>query len=314
MAKSIKICCKWIRNINGQFRIVFLLPFILVVLAAVSCNQNFENQVEETNTIQVNFSTSASASTSTSALMRISSNGCQWVSGDSVGIFMLKNGGSLSITQDLLADNLQYKAIPKANASQADFIPTDNSQKMFYPLLENVDFIAYYPYQQNGTGNGKIENYVYSLNLSNQSNQADIDLIYSNNATGISRGYQSVNLNFRHTLAKLYFTVEEESGKQNLDFSNLNAKIIGMPVTAKFNLESGDFSDKGTITDFIPATISKNARSASIEALVLPQMAGEFIKRKMLLEIDGSYYIWSIPDNDIFESGGKYYYTITVKE
>ena len=61
-----------------------------------------------------------------------------------------------------------------------------------------VDFIAYYPYDEQVTDHTQ-----YVLDVTDQSRQQDIDLMAAVNLTGRTATSPTGNLQFRHLLAKL---------------------------------------------------------------------------------------------------------------
>lgn len=115
----------------------------------------------------------------------------KWTAGDKIGVFMKATSGDLA---SAIAVNKQHATDANGNVSAAD---ADNA--LYYPTDgSSVDFIAYYPYTASLTGN------VYKVNVADQSKPENIDLLYSNNATGFAKGTANKpQLQFAHQLSQI---------------------------------------------------------------------------------------------------------------
>ena len=91
-----------------------------------------------------------------------------WEKNDVIGVFMLANSN-----QSVLATNIPYAT------SKGDGYFVSQHSPIYYPEDNSaVDFIAYYPYNEN------INEYTnYTIDLSNQSKQNAIDLMTAVNLT-----------------------------------------------------------------------------------------------------------------------------------
>ncbi|GHV51746.1 hypothetical protein FACS1894181_14050 [Bacteroidia bacterium] len=213
----------------------------------------------------------------------------EWALNDPAGIFMT---GAASV------DNRKYTV---SNVASGALAPDGAGNTLVFPQSGSVDFIAYYPWKNGQTlGN-------YPVDVSNQSNPATIDLLYSNNATGKDNSSNPVNLEFKHVLAKLKMTVTAGTGFSNL--SGLTAvEIQNTGTTAGLKLSNG--------TDFsLTATGNIAARQASpviYEAILIP---GYYASGKVKFTVDGNDYFWDIGNpNFTFAPGMLYNYTVTVNK
>ncbi|GAB6012881.1 fimbrillin family protein [Viscerimonas tarda] len=237
---------------------------------------------------------------------RTTAQGNQWLADDSIGIYMIAAGGTISSS---LAANSEYHAVT-GNSSTSNFEPANDNATIYYPQSGNVDFVAYYPYSES------ITNFSYPVNVSLQSNPAAIDLLYSNNVKNKAKSQtEPATLQFTHRLSKLILNVVKGNGMAAADFSSATASIAGMPATAQFALSDATLSGKTLSTAFAALKVATETGSdASFEAILIPQAAGEFANRKVTFNIGGELYVWSIPDNAVFEQGKQHIYTITVNE
>ena len=140
---------------------IFLLPFLSLLLFSS------EGEPIEWDLAGEPVQISASIEGATTRV-----TGSSWDDGDAIGVFMTAAGTPLSTSA--LSQNVEYKTTG-ANS----FEPVNESEAIYFPFDgSGVDFIAYYPYRE------EIIDFTYPVSLYSQSSQADIDLLYSNNAKG----------------------------------------------------------------------------------------------------------------------------------
>ncbi|WP_437920398.1 fimbrillin family protein [Sphingobacterium sp. LRF_L2] len=215
-----------------------------------------------------------------------------WESNDAIGVFM-KTGTGLS---NVLASNKQY-VTPNTSGN---FTAASTSEEILYPTDgSTVDFIAYYPYQ------ATVSNNSLSVNLADQSTQNKIDLLYSANATGLSKSNTNAQLEFSHVLSKVELTVAAGSGVSSL--SGLAVQFDGLNTTADFALASGSLSNVANKTAF-NAKMTAGTSTTVAEAIVLPATA--ISGAKVVFQLSGATYTWEMPSTATFEAGKKYQYSI----
>ena len=185
----------------------------------------------------------------------------KWTAGDKLGVFMKKSDGDLAAA---IAVNKQHVTDANGNVSAAD---ADNA--LYYPTDGSaVDFIAYYPYAASLTGN------VYKVNVADQSKPENIDLLYSDNATGFAKGATSKpQLQFGHQLSQIVFNITKDATVPTLN--GLKVTFEGMNTTADFALADGALSNAGTVAN-IAALVDETASTA--RTIVLPAAALDEVK------------------------------------
>lgn len=177
-----------------------------------------------------------------------------WSAGDEIGISMVKNGTTLILHN---ARNVKYTADTNGNLSAA-------AEAIHYPadIQTGVDFMAYYPYQPS------LDNFTYRVQLSDQTQPATIDLLYSNNILNATDEEASVNLQFSHKLTKLIFNISAGQGIEESSLQNLNVYINGLHTEADFNLATGLLQNIRT-NETITALTATDGKQAQV--IVLPE-------------------------------------------
>jgi formylglycine-generating enzyme required for sulfatase activity len=243
---------------------------------------------------------------------RTSAGGEQWLTTDEVGIYMVTTGQTLSTASiSEGADNRKY--LPQTAAAASALIPATTDQTIYFPQSGAVNFVAYYPWKSSGSAAGQINNYVYPIDLADQSDPAALDLLYARKAN-ISKNQATVNLTFAHPLSKITLRVKKGADISAVDFSSATATISGMPVTASFSLADGTIGSLGAVTNFNALKVTTAATfDAGYEALLLPQAVSDYTGRQVTFTAGGNTYEWEIPDASAFEAGKNYIYTLLVR-
>ncbi len=187
----------------------------------------------------------------TSYISKHKASGTTWASGDQIGIYMKTNGTALA---DAAVQNRQYVTDDRGNISAASA-----AEAIYYPEEGTADFVAYYPYTANVSGT------ILPIDVSNQSNLAAIDLLYSNNATGVSASTSAVNLGFSHQLANVVLTINADATIPTT--VGLEAAVSGVPTSATFDLATGTLNvaqTTGTVN------FQVNAAGTKAEAILVP--------------------------------------------
>ena len=278
-----------------------------VVTAATVTMTSCKNEATNDERVEVKFASASAVQT------RVS--GDQWECAERIGVYMLVNG-TTTIAES--AENILYTtsstdptgtptSFPSATASFSSTTP------VHYPVNgSNVDFIAYHPHQSPLS-----TDWIYQVDVSDQSNHSGIDLMWTGVVDNGSAGYNKtttpgVNLPFTHKLVKLELNVV--NGQGIADFSGLAVSIKGMNTTADFDVESGTLSNAGG-----PAAITpkKDALSYNYEAILLPSTLSS--SHKIEFTVGGNTYTWAlsgaggITDGSLV-AGKKYSYTVTVQK
>lgn len=211
-----------------------------------------------------------------------------WEANDVIGVFMLAN----SDKNNVLATNIPYVT------SKGDGYFVSQNSPIYYPDGA-VDFIAYYPYNEN------INEYTnYTIDLSNQSKQNAIDLMTAVNLTNRKLESPQGNLQFKHLLAKLVLNLKSTSGSS---LKGIKASVSGLQVKGTANLSNGTITPSGETTTF---SLFINEEATQAEAILLPQNLNESLKIK--LELNGQSKEIDTKISGNIEQGSKYIYNVNV--
>lgn len=217
----------------------------------------------------------------------------QWRDGDRIAIFMVGMNNILS--EEFIcegADNIAYKT----DGSGA-FSPDVDDETVFFPKDGNVDFYAYYPYTT------EVNNYRIALDLTDQSNQEAIDLMYAK-VGGCNRSNPNVELKFSHQLCNLILEVQPGTGLTQDDLSRLTVRVNGVDTEATFNLVDGIISGEGIPEGFTMKTVEAGKR---YEAILLPTTSESHeIEFSLNNDHDGPF-TWTMSTK--LEGGRQYHYT-----
>ncbi|WP_433896274.1 fimbrillin family protein [Sphingobacterium mizutaii] len=263
-----------------------LLGAALAFIALVSsCKKDDYRKLEKTNPSEVQFTSRILGTQATKA------NGNTWDSNDEIGVFM-KQGIGLS---NILAGNKKYSTNGNGNFSAS------GNNVINYPEAGQVDFIAYYPYSADLKGTS------LGFNISEQSNPAKIDVMYSNNAKSLSKGSKTASLEFAHKLAKVELIVKAGKGVANL--TGLKTAYNNIPTLSNMDLATGTIAN-GSGTANVQAKVTAQQENQLVEAILIP---GEYSAKEVVFSIGSDNYKWTLPANLNYESGKKYTYNITLQ-
>lgn len=227
----------------------------------------------------------------------------QWEVGDQIGIFMLNSG------QNTVADgygNVPY-LVASAGAGGKAFTPS--SKVIYFPTNgDKRDFIAYYPYSAD-----KVTEGVYSIDLTEQDPQKDIDFMLAGKVTDKSREDAYVSFQFAHKLVKIVMDIKPGDGVTADDLKNVTVSLTGQPTVGTFDVLNGQ-NVTVTSTDKKAVTLLANADGTHAEGIVFPSENYDGMSFTFTTQAIGSYeWTLSRSENAIkFESGKKFLYTITI--
>ncbi|MBR5802831.1 MAG: fimbrillin family protein [Bacteroidaceae bacterium] len=261
------------------------LSFLLGMSLFVSCN-NTDMESEMYSEVEVRLSSQI--------LTRVSND--QWEANDEIGIFMYEYGTQLSDASVYdKAANSKY-----ITTTTGELSPATKLDKMYYPLTENVNFIAYYPF-------GYTDGYSIDLNVTHQNDPAAIDFLYSNNLENVSATSSVQNLNFTHQLSKIVFDIKAGYGINAEELEGLTVTMHDVVTKATFSLIDGSITpntQKQNIT--IPTRTSENGICA--EGIVIPQECNNVFFTISLTS--GKTFFFTIKDNNHWISGHQYTYEV----
>ncbi|WP_455664548.1 fimbrillin family protein [Phocaeicola sp.] len=266
---------------------LFISAAIAATLLAACSNDDSTQQPADAARTAANFT----AQISTRAA------GDQWEAGDAIGIYMLKTGTAT------IAEGTQNHKYVTATAT-GKFAPADEGQTVYFPVDETdkVDFKAYYPYAAL-TGN------TCTVDLSDQTHPAAIDLMCSDNMTARNKLEPTVELEFRHRLSRIEIKVLAGDGFTADNLKGLSITLGKQPCTATYNVVTNELSASTTDTKTLTLLTAENGQSSS--AILMPQGGA---KERVLTFVmkDGNKFAYNLKDNKTFEEGKATLYTITL--
>lgn len=271
----------------------FFSAFVML-LFFVNCSEDnsIEHEVEKEVKVTATFKGIAS---DRNASTRVANN--MWEDGDAIGLFMLSSGGTLD--HNALASNVKYVS----NGTVLFTNPSDN--KTFYPFnSENVDFIAYYPYQES------INNFMYEIDVSIQDKLSDIDLLYSNDIKSVNSSLDVVDFKLKHQLVKV--VVNLDPGDTGIQLKSFGVRILNVNRKASFMLSTTkiiDKSDNGNVSFKIDLA---NKRA---EAVLIPE--DDLTNIDIIIMVDGASYVFPLKNStteNCFNQSQQYTYSIQLKE
>lgn len=231
--------------------------------------------------------------------------GKEWSADDAIGIYMLKTGTE-AIAED--ATNRRYTAT-ETGASTA-FNPAGDNNIIYYPVSgDKVDFLLYYPQHE-------LENNIYSIDVSNQSDLPSIDLMAAK-VTGKDKTSPAIAPVFSHLLTRLELIIGAGAGVTAKDLENLEVRITNQRTTGTYHV----LTETMTIDAGQEATsiiMNTNAAGTSSEAILLPTTVGGINPalpgRELIFKLHATNeeFKWSMPDDKQLESGKSNKYTISV--
>lgn len=250
----------------------------LSTLALMSCTNNDDNS-EWYGSEGIVF---------TSAIQsRVSGN--TWNANDEVGIYMMNSGSGIEAAT---AQNKKYIAQTNGTLTAAP------GNGIYLPESGNVDFIAYYPYTTSVSGNK------LAVNVSDQSNPAAIDLIYSNGTKGVAATTATtISLGFTHQLTKVTLNVTKDETIETLN--GLGVNIKGISTEGEFNLADGTLTaTAGTNNKDVAMYIDAQGTTATATAIILPTAAStDQTSLNLTFNLNGQSFTHTISDASIFEKG-----------
>jgi len=287
-------------------KIVLLLLTVLVMSGALSsCGYAEVLDGDYTGLLsqkEVRFSSNVVVPTYSSSLRIV---GHKWESGDAIGVYMLDKNSYAVVAGN---NNVMYST--EYGGSTGNFVA--HNGKVFFPANgREVRFMLYHPYSDLMSGS------IYKVDVSNQTRQSDIDLLYSFDA---SATYDSnieirrVPVDFKRQLAKIYINVKNGEGLQGYDLMRMKVYITGLNTKADFSLLTGKLSNTSGISPITPSVlIAGGGNVYSGEAIVIP--SSEVKNARIVLDLNNGKgsFAWNINERS-FEKGKKYTYNITVTQ
>lgn len=224
-----------------------------------------------------------------------------WEAGDAIGIYML-NGtatdgdGNRKYTTAEKTENGSFTAAE----GQTLYFPVDGSQR---------DFVAYYPYRETlADGN------VYTVDVSNQASQKDIDLMGAAKVERKDKLNPQVAFVFTHKLVKLAVTIRADgTSLTDADLAGTTVSITHQQTAATYNVLTGG---EATVTTGTAKEIDLHTDGLKAEGIVLPAATTAGMELMFTVpNLDNQKFHWDVnsaAQSKAFVAGSKYLYTITI--
>ncbi|GHV49576.1 hypothetical protein FACS1894181_08900 [Bacteroidia bacterium] len=262
------------------------------------------------------------SATGSEAATRTANSGNDFVTGDSIGIYMTRIADGNAINMSI-AENRLFVVKDETKKPLYDLLPAEAGQSIYFPVNgDPVWFAAYYPYTPG------ITDYGYPVNVASQQDTTHLDLLYAK-ATNSNKGYtraglgnNAVPLDFKHMLSKIIINIKRDPSIATIAPPK-SAQINGMHTQAVLQLG-----------DSVVNTLS--AEHAGIDMLELPAASGFDLSLQAIIIPDGinagketvevlsdnRQFTWTIPydagspvvpDNE-FKGGKVYTFNLSLKD
>ena len=249
-----------------------LLVGALALLALTACNQDNKSEALQQEAMQFGSNIPA---------LNLRMAGNAFEANDAIGI---------SMTGDATATNVEYKTT--AGGATATFAPATTG--LTFAEGQTVNFVSYYPYSANATTD-------LAIDLTN----AQTDVLYSNNLTGIKTAKDATGANhvlqFTHKLALVSFTMTGLPAGTTIT----SAQLEGIVTTSSMKIADGTLTN-GTKTATQKLQLAAGAFAPTI---VIPATNAN---AKLVITLsDGKSYSYTFPSLAL-QSGKNHKFNVTL--
>lgn len=249
-----------------------LLVGALALLALTACNKDCKDAALQQEAMQFGSNIPA---------LNLRMAGNAFEANDAIGI---------SMTGDATATNVEYKTT--AGGATATFAPAATG--LTFAEGQTVNFVSYYPYSANATTD-------LAIDLTN----AQTDVLYSNNLTGIKTAKDATGANhvlqFTHKLALVSFTMTGLPASTTIT----SAQLEGIVTTSSMKIADGTLTN-GTKTATQKLQLAAGAFAPTI---VIPATNAN---AKLVITLsDGKSYSYTFPSLAL-QSGKNHKFNVTL--
>ena len=178
-----------------------------------------------------------------------------------------------------------------------------NTGDAVYWGATDATITAYHPYHSSWTGTS----HTFSVNTdqSKEEGYLNSDLLWATTTASVATN--PVTLNFTHKLSKINVTLVN---KGNENINNATITLCGVNVATGFNPQTGElYAVTESIADIKASVTTQSAYTAS--AIIVPQTLAQGTKFIKITFEDKDYH-YTLPEDQVFESGQAYQFTIEV--
>lgn len=235
-------------------------------------------------------------------------DGC-WDSADMIGVHMRLTDSSLasaSIYQFNL-NNRCYVASTSGDTTTS-FVEATESDKLYYPQYDAVNFYAYAPYRSGYT-------YIYNVDLSSQSDPDAIDLLVSEPITERYVNSDVQQFSFTHRLSKLTIDFVPEGSAVIGNIDKLSASVSGVYQSGEYDTIAGTLSVSDTASKTTDLVLSQNSDgSVTGSAIMMPQNCLQnMMTLNVTIVVEGETVNFNTVElTPNMEAGKEYYYEANV--
>lgn len=249
-----------------------LLVGALALLALTACNKDCKDAALQQEAMQFGSNIPA-------LNLRMADNAFE--ANDAIGI---------SMTGDATATNVEYKTT--AGGATATFAPAATG--LTFAEGQTVNFVSYYPYSTNATTD-------LAIDLTN----AQTDVLYSNNLTGIKTAKDATGANhvlqFTHKLALVSFTMTGLPAGTTIT----SAQLEGIVTTSSMKIADG------TLTNGTATATQKLQLAAGTFAPTIVIPATNANAKLVITLSDGKSYSYTFPSLAL-QSGKNHKFNVTL--
>lgn len=249
-----------------------LLVGALALLALTACNKDCKDVALQQEAMQFGSNIPA---------LNLRMAGNAFEANDAIGI---------SMTGDATATNVEYKTT--AGGATATFAPAATG--LTFAEGQTVNFVSYYPYSANATTD-------LAIDLTN----AQTDVLYSNNLTGIKTAKDATGANhvlqFTHKLALVSFTMTGLPAGTTIT----SAQLEGIVTTSSMKIADG------TLTNGTTTATQKLQLAAGTFAPTIVIPATNSNAKLVITLSDGKSYSYTFPSLAL-QSGKNHKFNVTL--
>ena len=279
-----------------KFKILYIAAAALLFAACANEEDGIGNNGPVAATVQADIVKNATRATTDNT----------WSNNDAIGVNVTSPGYTIG-------DNVKYTTTGDGNF-------TSDNPIYFASATEEVQFCAYYPYQENVDGNGIVNN--WNMAEVKEGEPCPADFLFAKDATATKSSPQvqfTGDNQFKHCMSMIRLTFKAGDGiNANDAFLKNKLKLKGIYKTGYINTQTGEvtvFGDRGIYESDVDDKRLKDG--ATCEFIVFPQSLDN---NKMDIEFEVAdngtinTYTTSLKSstNNEFKGGNQYTYTIRI--
>ncbi len=214
-----------------------------------------------------------------------------------IGVFATRSGGGLDIANVITEINNARFVTDHSGVFRSENLSVK------YPSHSSIDVIAYHPFRR------ELRDFRFEINLGDQSRQAELDFMTSNNLQSISRGMQPAELVFERQMAKIVLNISTSVG---VSLQGIRVALRGMRTQGFYDLKENSLSTaSNSIQDIQPYISQRGAVGYMSEVTIFPQEIDNGQHFVFTLQ-SGRQYRWLLPNDIPLQRGYHYVYDVVL--